>query len=282
MMAEMAEVAMVMSRNPTLSDAEFQLFQQYFAKHIGIYLAPAKKPLLLGRFAKRLAALKLSSYAEYYRLLQSPAGAAERETAIDLITTHETYFFREPKHFDFLQNHILPTFAAGTELRVWSAASSTGEEAYTLAMLLDAFRSPKPWSVVGTDISQAVLENARKALFPMARGEGIPSHYLKRYCLKGTGKYHGAFLVESSLRERVQFRLGNLTQAQPELGQFELILLRNVLIYFDVPTKLKILTHVVDRLALGGWLMLGHSETLQGANLPLEALEPSIYRKVGR
>jgi chemotaxis protein methyltransferase CheR len=278
----MAEAGVVMPHNLPLSDSEFQLFQQYFAKHIGIYLAPAKKPLLLGRFAKRLAALKLNSYAEYYRLLQSPAGADERETAIDLITTHETYFFREPKHFEFLQQRILPGFAADSELRVWSAASSTGEEAYTLAMLLDAYRSPQPWSVVGTDISQAVLANARKALFPMARGEGIPSHYLKRYCLKGTGNYRGAFLVERSLRERVQFSLANLTQAQPQLGQFELILLRNVLIYFDLPNKLKILTHVVDRLAPGGWLMLGHSETLQGARLPLEALEPSIYRKVGR
>jgi chemotaxis protein methyltransferase CheR len=278
----MADGGVAMAYNLTLSDAEFELFRQFFATHIGIHLSPAKKPLLFGRLAKRLTALGLDSYGDYYQLLQSPGGSAERETAIDLITTHETYFFREPKHFEFLQNHILPVFADSRELRVWSAASSTGEEAYTLAMLLDSGRSPKPWSVVGTDISQPVLENARAGLFPMGRGEGIPAHYLKRYCLKGTGHYQGAFLIERSLRERVEFRLGNLTKSQPELGQFDLILLRNVLIYFDEPTKFKVLTHVLERLAPGGWLMLGHSETLHGSGLSVETLAPSIYRKVER
>jgi chemotaxis protein methyltransferase CheR len=271
-----------MAYNLTLSDAEFELFRQFFAQHIGIYLAPAKKSLLFGRLAKRLAALELDSYRDYYKLLQSPEGAKERETAIDLITTHETYFFREHAHFEFVQQRILPTFAADRELRVWSAASSSGEEAYTLAMVLDNLRSPKPWSVIGTDISQPVLERARCALFPMSRGERIPAHYLKRYCLKGTGRYHGAFLIERSLRERVEFRLGNLTLAQPELGQFDLILLRNVLIYFDEKTKLKVLGHVLARLAPGGWLMLGHSETLHSSGLSLEMLVPSVYRKVGR
>lgn len=278
----MADGGVAMAYNLTLSDAEFELFRQFFAKHIGIYLAPAKKSLLFGRLAKRLTALGLDSYSDYYQLLQSPAGSKERETAIDLITTHETYFFREPKHFEFLQNRILPAFSGASELRVWSAASSTGEEAYTLAMLLDSFRSPKPWSVVGTDISQLVLENARMGLFPMTRGEGIPAPYLKRYCLKGTGRYQGAFLIERSLRERVEFRLGNLTKSQPELGQFDLILLRNVLIYFNEPTKFKVLGHVLERLVPGGWLMLGHSETLHGSDLPLETLAPSIYRKVER
>ncbi len=276
----MADGGGVMVYNLTLSDAEFELFRQFFARHIGIHLAPAKKPLLFGRLSKRLTALGLPSYRAYYEFLQSPEGAEERERAIDLITTHETYFFREAKHFEFLQNRIIPGFDAGTELRVWSAASSTGEEAYTLAMVLDSFRGARPWSVVGTDVSLPVLESARRGLFSLTRGERIPAHYLKRYCLKGTGRYQGSFLIERSLRERVDFRPGNLTQAQPELGLFDVILLRNVLIYFDQPTKLRVLANVVDRLKPGGWLMLGHSETLHDTGLPLELLLPSIYRRL--
>jgi chemotaxis protein methyltransferase CheR len=271
-----------MGGSPTLSDAEFELFRQYFAQHIGIHLPLAKKPLLFGRFAKRLAALGLDSYREYHQLLQSSEGVDERERAIDLITTHETYFFRETKHFDFLQTSILPELATASDVRVWSAASSSGEEAYTLAMVLDRYRSPKPWSVIGTDISLPVLESARRGLFPLTRGELIPEDYLKRYCRKGTGQYEGFFLIERELRERVQFLPGNLTQRQPELGKFKLIVLRNVLIYFDAPGKLQILHNVLEQLEPGGWLMLGHSELLHDSNLPLKMLVPSVYRKVGR
>lgn len=266
--------------NSTISDQEFGLFQRLFYDLIGLQLSPVKKPLLCGRLAKRLAALGMDSYRAYYNLLVSKAGEEERETAIDLITTHETYFFREPKHFDLLQNKVIPSLHASSELRVWSAASSTGEEAYTLAMVLDSFRSPKPWSITATDISRQVLVKARRGLYPMSRGERIPTHYLKRYCLEGTGRYAGYFLVESQLRDRVDFRPGNLTQVDTSLGVFDVILLRNVLIYFDQPTKLLVLHNVLSRLKPGGWLMVGHSESLHDTQLPLEMLTPSVYRKV--
>ncbi len=264
----------------TLSDQEFGLFQRLFYEHIGLQLTPVKMPLLCGRLSKRLTALGLGSYRAYYNLLVSKSGAEELETAIDLITTHETYFFREPKHFDFLQAKVIPSLHARDELRVWSAASSTGEEAYTLAMVLDGFRSPKPWSIVATDISRQVLINARRGLYPMSRGERIPSHYLKRYCLQGNGRYAGYFMVESALRERVEFLPGNLTQPDSSLGMFDVILLRNVLIYFDPPTKLAVLRNVLERLKPGGWLLVGHSESLHDTRLPLELVTPSIYRKV--
>ncbi|MBC9248815.1 SAM-dependent methyltransferase [Pseudomonas alcaligenes] len=265
-----------------LSEPEFRQLQQLFYQRVGIQLPPVKKPLICGRLSKRLGALQMGSYREYYQHLISPAGATELEVAIDLITTHETYFFREPKHFDFLQQKILPQVATQSDFRVWSAASSSGEEAYTLAMLLDSGRSRQPWSVIGTDVSQQVLSSARRGLYVMARGERIPQHYLKRYCLKGRDRYHGYFLVERSLRERVEFRPGNLTQAAPELGQFDLILLRNVLIYFDMPTKQRVLHNVVERLKPGGWLMVGHSEALHDTRLPLELVTSSIYRKVAQ
>ena len=265
-----------------LSETEFRQLQRLFFERVGIQLPPVKKPLLCGRLAKRLAALGMGSYQQYYQHLVSPDGEEEMEVAIDLITTHETYFFREPKHFDFLQQKILPAVAAQDEFRVWSAASSTGEEAYTLAMLLDSCRPHQHWQIVGTDVSQQVLSDARRGLYVMARGERIPQHHLKRYCLKGRDRYTGYFLVERGLRERVEFRHANLTQPVPELGQFDLILLRNVLIYFDLPTKQLVLKHVLDRLKPGGWLMVGHSEALHDATLPLELLSSSIYRKVGR
>ncbi|MHC8287254.1 CheR family methyltransferase [Pseudomonas sp. XS1P51] len=264
----------------TISDQEFGLFQRFFHEQIGLQLTAVKKPLLCGRLAKRLTALGLDSYRAYYNLLVSKVGGEERETAIDLITTHETYFFREPKHFELLQTKVIPSLHTRPELRVWSAASSTGEEAYTLAMILDSFRSPKPWSITASDISRQVLINAQRGLYPMSRGERIPPHYLKRYCLRGHGRYAGYFLVESSLRARVEFLPGNLTQQENNLGLFDVILLRNVLIYFDPPTKLLVLRNVLERLKPGGWLMVGHSESLHDTRLPLELITPSVYRKV--
>lgn len=265
-----------------LKENEFRQFQQLFYDMIGLQLPPAKKPLVAGRLAKRVNALGLSSYQQYYKHLLAPEGVNELEIAIDLITTHETYFFREPQHFNYLQQKILPQVAAQANFRVWSAASSTGEEAYTLAMVLDQHRSPKAWSVLGTDVSLGVLETARKGMFIESRGDKIPPHYLKRYCLKGQDRYAGYFLVERALRERVEFQPNNLTTPCPELGQFDLILLRNVLIYFDPPTKQVVLRHLLDRLKPGGWLMVGHSESLQEVPVRLELVAPSIYRLPNR
>lgn len=276
MAVESASTALVSS----ISDQEFGLFQRFFHEQIGLQLTAVKKPLLCGRLSKRLTALGLDNYRAYYNLLVSKVGVDERETAIDLITTHETYFFREPKHFELLQTKVIPSLHNAEELRVWSAASSTGEEAYTLAMVLDSFRSPKPWSIVASDISRQVLVNAQRGLYPMSRGERIPTHYLKRYCLRGNGRYAGYFMVEAPLRARVQFLPGNLTQQDNSLGLFDVIMLRNVLIYFDAPTKLLVLRNVLERLKPGGWLMVGHSESLHDTRLPLELVTPSVYRKV--
>ncbi|MDB6141910.1 MAG: Chemotaxis protein methyltransferase [Pseudomonas sp.] len=266
--------------NSSISDQEFGLFQRFFQEQIGLQLTAVKKPLLCGRLAKRLTALGLDSYHAYYNLLVSKVGGEERETAIDLITTHETYFFREPKHFELLQSAVIPSLGKNTELRVWSAASSTGEEAYTLAMVLDSFRSPKPWSITATDISRQVLLQAERGLYPMSRGERIPDHHLKRYCLRGNGPYEGYFLVQPELRQRVNFMSGNLTLPESRLGLFDVVLLRNVLIYFDVQTKTRVLQNVLERLKPGGWLMVGHSESLHDIRLPLELITPSVYRKV--
>ncbi|UXY16331.1 methyltransferase domain-containing protein [Chitiniphilus purpureus] len=262
------------------SDSELALFQTLFKQQIGLHLSREKKVLLASRLSRRIAELQLSSFSEYHQLITGRGGDAERQYAIDLITTNETYFFRESQHFDFLRQHILTSWPAGEAFQVWSAASASGEEAYSVAMVLDAVLGERPWRVFGSDISQRVLAQARRGLYPMARGERIPPEYLRRYCLRGQGEYNGQFLVTRALRERVTFAQLNLTALPMRLGPFDLVLLRNVIIYFDPPTKLKVVGSVLQHLRPGGLLFVGHSESLNGMPLGLQMISPSIYRKL--
>ncbi|WP_035059358.1 CheR family methyltransferase [Andreprevotia chitinilytica] len=261
------------------NDEEMRLFQQLFKQHIGMHLPASKKALLCSRLSKRLVALELDSFRDYYEMIAAPSAEAERQRAIDLITTNETYFFREPRHFDFLKQHVLPVASPQETLKIWSAASSTGEEAYSIAMLLDHERSNAPWEIFASDISQRVLSFARRGVYPMTRGEHIPPAYLKRYCLRGSGEYTGQFMVERTLRSRVQFAQRNLTDLPERVGQFDVIFLRNVIIYFDMQTKTEVLTNVCRQLKPGGWLFVGHSESLHGMALKLQMHSPSIYQR---
>lgn len=268
---------------PDVSDRDMQLFQQLFRQHIGLHLPLSKKALLQSRLAGRMQELGLVRLADYHAMILGDLGGHERQRAIDLITTNETYFFREQSHFDFVVNELLAQWTTRDghgAPRVWSAASSTGEEAYTLAMLLDHYRPNGAWSVFASDISVRVLSFARRALYPMARGQHIPPAYLKRYCLRGTGEYDGHFLVERNLRNKVQFAQRNLTALDDfDDGMFDLVFLRNVIIYFDFDTKVRVVADVMRRLKPGGYLVVGHSESLHGMQLALEMHSPSIYRK---
>ena len=203
----------------------------------------------------------------------------ELQVAVDLLTTNETYFFREPKHFDFLRDHILPQHPAGKPFRVWSAASSSGQEAYSIAMILAEGLGDKPWEITASDLSTRVLEKARGGHYPMEHAEDIPQQYLSRYCLKGVGAQDGTFLVERSLRNRVNFMQVNLNKALPKLGEFDLIFLRNVMIYFDIETKRQVVRRIMALLKPGGYLLIGHSESLNGVVDDLQSVMPSIYRK---
>jgi len=265
---------------PDVSDSDMLLFQELFRRHIGLSLPASKKALLRSRLSGRMQALGLARLSDYHALIAIDSGLQERQHAIDLITTNETYFFREPTHFDYLMREVVAHWPADRLLRVWSAASSTGEEAYTLAMLLDHHRPAGAWSVFASDVSQRVLHVARRGLYPMARGEHIPPAYLKRYCLRGTGEYDGQFLVEAALREKVEFAARNLIDLDArDDGRFDVIFLRNVIIYFDLDTKRQVLEAVTRRLNPGGWLFVGHSESIQSMALPLDMQSPSIYRK---
>ncbi len=265
-----------------ISDGAFARFQALLFERVGIRLSTEKKALLCGRLAKRLKERGLRDYDDYYALIAKGRDPVELQTAIDLLTTNETYFFREPKHFAFLSRHLEQAKSAGTAvrgLRVWSAACSSGEEPYSIAMVLAEHMTAAPWEIVASDVSTRVLERARVGHYPLERAKGIPPEYLAAYCLKGVGKQEGTFLIDRKLRERVAFRHLNLMDLPADLGTFDIVFLRNVLIYFDAETKRKVVERVAARITSGGHLLVGHSESLNGITSAIIAEAPAIYRK---
>lgn len=263
----------------TITEQEFSQFRRFIYDAAGINLSPAKKALVGGRLSRRLEQCGAKSYGEYFELLSSGKAPDEIQTAVDLLTTNETYFFREQKHFDFLRKLLSASERRAQPFRVWSAASSSGEEAYSIAMLLEDCLKGDAWEVVGSDISMRVLQRARAGHYPMERAKHIPQNYLQRYCLKGTGAQQGTLLIERSLRSRVQFSQVNLNQALPELGVFDVIFLRNVMIYFDNETKRQVVARVLSALRPGGYFCIGHSESLNEISNAVTPVAPSIYRK---
>lgn len=265
---------------PVLSDAEFEMFRRLIYDEAGISMAPSKKALISGRLAKRVRDLGYSSFKDYFLWIDSakndPAALRERQNAIDHLTTNETYFFREQHHFDYIQNVLIPSWA-GRAVRLWSAASSSGEEAYTLAMVMGKWHRGE-WEIVGTDISTRVVEAARRGQYPMSRAKNIPETYLKSFCLKGVGQHDGSFRIDANLRRRVSFRVANLQTDLSAVGQFDLIMLRNVLIYFDVDVKRRVLKNVLRQLRPDGCFMVGHAESLHGVTNAVAAVQPAIYR----
>ncbi len=262
-----------------ISDSEFDLFKAFIYEHAGISLSDEKKSLVTSRLGKRLRHHSLSTFDEYYNLVMSSMQSGERQIAVDLLTTNETYFFREPKHFDFLEKEILSNWSGGKTFHLWSAASSTGEEAYSIAMLLDHALGSHPWQIFGSDISTRVIKTAQSGHYQQNRIEGIPKDFLHKYCLKGMDEYEGSLLVKKQLRQNVRFGQVNLKRPLGNVGPFDVIFLRNVLIYFDFETKRKVIKQLVEKLRPGGHFFIGHSETLKGIDVGLEAVIPAVYRK---
>ena len=263
----------------SISDPEFARFQRFIFDAAGISLSSSKKALVCGRLAKRLMHCQLDSYGAYFQLLSSGQAPDEVQTAVDLLTTNETYFFRETKHFDFLREQALDAARRSQPFRVWSAASSTGEEAYSIAMVLADCLSSTPWEVLGSDISTKVLQGAASGHYSLQRARHIPPAYLRRFCLKGNGAHAGTLLIERNLRSKVRFTQVNLNAALPDLGSFDLIFLRNVMIYFNDETKRQVVARVLALLKPGGHFCVGHSESLNGISTAVQPLAPSIYRK---
>lgn len=262
-----------------LTDPEFRSFQEMIFSIAGISMSPAKKQLVGGRLAKRVKHHGMGSYGDYFRLLMKDDARAELQIAVDLLTTNETYFFREPAHFEFLRNRALPEMAGRPALRVWSGACSSGEEAYSLAMIMAERLGGSAWEIVASDICTRVLDKARSGHYAMERADDIPPVLLNKYCLKGIDQQQGTFLIDKSLRRRIQFMQINLNADLPSLGEFDMIFLRNVLIYFDLDTKRKVLQRMLPLLKKGGYFIVSHSESLHGVTGGLEMVMPSVYRK---
>jgi chemotaxis protein methyltransferase CheR len=262
----------------TLTDQEFARFQRFIYEAAGITLSDAKKVMVGSRLAMRLQKCQVASYGDYFRLLASGQQPEEVQTAVDLLTTNETYFFREPNHFEFLKNQLPGLVRYAEPVRVWSAAGSTGEEAYSIAMVLEDCLQGRPWEVIASDISSRVLERARRGHYPMERARNVPRAYLQKYCLEGTGTQANTLLIERTLRAKVQFRQVNLNAPLPPLGMFDFVFLRNVLIYFNIETKRQVVRRVLSTLRPGSWLLISHTESLHDVTDAVQQIAPSIFR----
>jgi chemotaxis protein methyltransferase CheR len=261
---------------------EFAYITGVLHRQTGIRLSPGKEALVAGRLDKRLRHLGIADYPEYVRFLRTQPGAnAELVQLINLLTTNETFFFRESQHFDLLRDVVVPGRDRGRALRLWSAASSTGEEAYTAAMVLSEALPDGKWEIVGTDISSRVVEGARLGIYPINAAEKIPPAFLRKYCMRGRDEYDGTLAMNRRLRARVSFHHGNLMGDLGHLGRFDVIMLRNVMIYFDPATKRDLILRLQEMLHPGGYLIVGRSESLNGIPSSLRMIEPSIYRTPG-
>jgi chemotaxis protein methyltransferase CheR len=265
-----------------LGEREFKLFQRLIHEQAGIYLAESKRALLIGRLSRRLRELDISSFAEYYQLAEKDP--AERVRMIDCICTNETRFFREPQQFEFLENRIIPEWRTASKprpIRVWSAACSTGEEPYTLAMiLLSHFPVASGWEIeiLASDLSTRVLARAKEGVWPLERAGEIPEGLLKRFMLRGRGTQEGKMRAGEELRSVIRFERINLNEERyPVTGPFDLIFCRNVLIYFDGASKLQVVRRLVDHITPGGHLFLGHAESLLGVGSLVRRVGPTVY-----
>ncbi len=268
----------------TITKPEFLLFQNLIHKEAGIWLTPAKTALLIGRLARRLRLHRLKSFKQYYRLVVD--SQEERVRMLDAITTNETHFFREPRHFEWLQTDVFPDWLARAEtgsprlIRVWSAGCSSGEEPYSLAMvLLHRFRS-RGWriEIQATDISTRILEIARRGIRPAEKAHEIPREFLKAFMLRGFGDHVDEIRAGPEIRSVVSFSRLNLNDpSYPLIGKFDLIFCRNVLIYFDLATRERIVRRMLNHLRPDGYLFLGHAESLPTMKDKVRAIFPTVY-----
>jgi chemotaxis protein methyltransferase CheR len=256
----------------------------------GIKMPASKKTMLEARLHKRLRALGMPSFADYCAFLFGVAGGDELVRMIDLATTNKTDFFREADHFTYLSQRALPEWlkrygkGGARRLTVWSAGCSSGEEPYTLAMVLHEFAAGSvdfDYRILATDICTQVLEKAHLAVYHEERADHIPAYLKRKYLLRSRDKSSGLVRVVPELREKVRFRRLNLMAGDFGMReQIDIIFCRNVIIYFDRPTQEKLLNRLCDHLPPGGYLFMGHSETLSGLDVPLTQVFPTVYRKM--
>ena len=265
-----------------MSDDTYRCITDLMYSSIGLSFNESKKPLVTSRLASRIERLGLDGFEDYFALIAGTQDGGEFQMAVDLLTTNETYFFREPAHYELLERELTAT--KPRSLAVWSAASSFGDEAYSTAMLLAEMeqkgRIGSDWQILGTDISDRVLRSAGAAVYPVDRLRNVSPERLKRYCLRGDGESEGLVQIQPALRKHVRFGQLNLCEPIEGLGPFDVVFLRNVLIYFDVPTKRAVVDRVLTQLRPDGLFFIGTAEGRVPCDTPLKPLAPGAFRKV--
>ena len=274
-----------------LSRADFERFAGLITQRLGIRMVEAKRTMLQGRLARRIRQLRLSGFEEYrHYLFHSPQGEEEFVHFADAVTTNKTDFFREPQHFDYLVKEALPALDGSLHSRlwvakVWSAGCSSGEEAWTLAMVLSEYGKARPgfeFSILATDVSTRVLARAREATYPREAAEALPPALRQRYFLSSRDASLKLVRVAPELRAKVTFEhLNFMDRAYGVKTVFEAIFFRNVMIYFDKPTQEAVVNRLCQHLRPGGYLFVGHSESLAGLAVPLRPAAVAVYRKSG-
>ncbi len=269
--------------SPALTRAEFLQIREIAYQHFGLDLKEGKQSLIVARLGKALRSKGLHSFEEYCRHVSADrTGEALAEMA-DALTTNFTSFLRERSHFDFMRTHVIPRVAPGGSLDIWSAASSTGEEPYSI--LFTALENLGPDAnvrVAATDISTRALAAAEEAVYHADRVEALPQGWPRKYFLRGSGKWQGWYRVKPEFRARVNCRSFNLLTGTLPAARFAVIFCRNVMIYFDKPTQGAVVRRLSAVLAPGGYLFIGHSESLAGVDHGLEYVQPAVYRAPGK
>ncbi len=269
---------------PDLEEDDLQYFCEVIENLSGISLKPAKRDLIKTRLRSRITSCGLTTYREYRNYLEGlDKNDPEWEAFTNLLTTNKTDFFREPKHFDYLIQAILPAWLSSqvSTFKVWSAASSTGEEAYTLAMVLDRYLpKDRDFKILGTDIDTEVVKVAQNAVYPVSKKSEIPNEYYTTCLDLGKGEARGWFRIKSHLKEKVVFKQHNLIDRNcPGENLFDLVLCRNVLIYFSPRTIDIVQKKILKTVKQGGHLFIGHSESFQGISHRWKSVGPSVFKK---
>jgi len=266
---------------PQMTEREFKKLSELIYERCGIKLGPEKKTLLQARLGKVLRKEGLPSYEAYYRKVVMDRTGRELVRLIDLVTTNFTQFFREAQHFNFLREHVLKEMKrmGARGIYIWSAACATGEEPYSIAILLLESKEIAGWrrEVLASDVSAQALEFAREGVYPQERLKGIPPEWREKYFEEVEGGYR----VKEKVKGMVDFRRLNLLSPPPWRSCFDVIFCRNVMIYFDRPTKQRVLGHLWQALKPGGYLFVGHAESLFNLGDGFRYVRPAIYRRMG-
>ena len=279
-----APAAMPAAADSGMRPRDFERIRQMAYEFCGVDLE-GKQVLVSARLGKKVRALGLPSFETYCEHVQQDTSGESFTAMIDALTTNHTSFFREPRHFDFVREVVLPELPAHSAIKLWSAACSSGEEPYSMAFsLIDALGEAafSRVSITATDISTRVLKKAQQGLYPAEVARALPAQTLRRCMLKGVGAYREQCLVKSEVRRMIEFRQLNLLGDCSPVGPFQVIFCRNVMIYFDRQTQQAVVNQLVSRLLPGGYLLIGHAESLNDIEHPLRYICSATYRKPGQ